>query len=88
MSAAHIPTRVMVEHSAVRFQADMGPIVARYLAGFDLLGRLHVMQAMKKKTGDVRGSTRRARPRSMTACSDSRACHRRARSITCAASPE
>lgn len=53
MSAAHVPSPMLLQHSAVRFQADMGPIVARYLAGFDLLGRLHVMLAMKKKTGDV-----------------------------------
>jgi SPP1 gp7 family putative phage head morphogenesis protein len=38
--------------SALAFQTRMTELLAQYLAGFDLLGRLHVLQQAKKKTGE------------------------------------
>lgn len=43
-------THVFAE-SPVRFQAQLTDTLAEYLAAFDILGRLHVLQSVKRKTG-------------------------------------
>jgi hypothetical protein len=38
--------------AALTFQSRMTEMLAQYLAAFDLLGRLHILQLAKQKTGD------------------------------------
>src|SRR4051812_39716086 len=52
ISAAHRAVAVVAPQlMATKFQNDVGGIVSRYLAAFDLLGRAHVIEYAEQKTG-------------------------------------
>lgn len=52
ISATHRAAALAAPHVlAASFQNQVGTLVARYLAAFDLLGRAHVIDAAQRKTG-------------------------------------
>ena len=52
ISVHHRAVAIAAPHVlATKFQNDVGVIVARYMAAFDLLGRAHVIEAAENKTG-------------------------------------
>jgi hypothetical protein len=59
MSAAvRLPDAYLAHRSSQNFQASLAAKLAEYLAAFDLLARLHVMQQVKEQTGkEVRLNT-------------------------------
>jgi hypothetical protein len=50
MSAAvRLPDAYLAHRSSQNFQASLASKLAEYLAAFDLIGRLHVMQQVKAR---------------------------------------